>query len=64
MIQKATQEHITIRFRGRKMPSRKKPVCRSKSKFRNAMVSFRNPLEIFLRIWMINSGKNVVQHFL
>jgi hypothetical protein len=48
MIQKATQEHITIRLRGRKMPSRKKPDCRWKSKLRMATVSFRNPLEIFL----------------
>jgi hypothetical protein len=48
MIQKATQEHITIRLRGRKMPSRKNPDCRSKSNFRKAIVSFRNPDEIFL----------------
>ncbi len=49
MIQKATQEHITIRLRGRKMPSRKNPDCRSKSNFRKAIVSFRNPDEIFLK---------------
>jgi hypothetical protein len=48
MIQKATQEHITIRLRGRKIPSRKNPDCRSKSNFRKAIVSFRNPDEIFL----------------